>query len=172
MVQDFLNLTRLEEGKLQIVKHEFELYPLISEIAEEGQFLSTMHTINILGCQDLKVYADKEKLGHVLSNLLSNAIKYSPKGGDIFINCELIDKKARISVTDQGLGIKKSDQKRIFERFYRVKNEEVQAASGFGIGLYLASEILAHHDSQIQINSKEGFGSTFFFDLHLAGTRN
>lgn len=168
MVQDFLNVSRLEEGKLQIIKKQFEISPVIREVAEDGQFLTTQHTINILGCGDLKVYGDKEKLTHVLSNLLSNAIKYSPAGGYIFIKCEAQDNKARISVTDQGVGIKKSDQKRIFERFYRVANEKVQTASGFGIGLYLASEILTHHDSQLQINSKEGVGSTFFFDLDIA----
>ncbi|SMC89388.1 PAS domain S-box protein [Pedobacter africanus] len=168
MVQDFLNVTRLEEGKLQIIKKQFELSSMIHEVAEEGQFLTTKHTINILGCDDLKVYGDKEKLSHVLSNLLSNAIKYSPNGGYIFIKCESLNNKARISVTDQGVGIKKSDQKRIFERFYRVNNDQAQAASGFGIGLYLASEILARHNSQLQINSKEGVGSTFFFDLDIS----
>ena len=168
MVQDFLNVTRLEEGKLQILKQEFELAPLIKEIAEDGQFLSNQHIINIVNCDELKVYADKEKLGHVLSNLLSNAIKYSPKGGLIFIKCETIAKKVRVSITDQGIGIKKSDQKRIFERFYRVDDENEYTASGFGIGLYLASEILAYHNSQIHINSKENKGSTFFFDLEIS----
>lgn len=168
MVQDFLNVTRLEEGKLQILKQEFELAALIKEIADDGHFLSTLHNITILNCEDLKVYADKEKIGHVLSNLLSNAIKYSPQGGDIFIKCESLDKKVRISITDQGIGIKKSDQKRIFERFYRVDDENKYTASGFGIGLYLASEILAYHNSQIQIISKEGVGSTFFFDLEIS----
>lgn len=168
MVQDFLNVTRLEEGKLQILKQEFELAPLIKEIAEDGQFLSNQHTINIINCDELKVYADQEKLAHVLSNLLSNAIKYSPKGGYIFIKCEPLDKKVRISITDQGIGIKPSDQKRIFERFYRVDDENQYTASGFGIGLYLASEILSYHNSQIQISSKEGIGSTFFFDLDIS----
>lgn len=169
MVQDFLNVTRLEEGKLQILKQEFELAPLIKEIAEDGQFLSNQHTINIINCDELKVYADQEKLAHVLSNLLSNAIKYSPKGGYIFIKCEPLDKKVRISIKDQGIGIKPSDQKRIFERFYRVDDENQYTASGFGIGLYLASEILSYHNSQIQISSKEGIGSTFFFDLDISG---
>lgn len=169
MVQDFLNVTRLEEGKLQIQKQEFELAPLIKEIADDGQFLSNQHTVNIINCEELKVYADKEKLGHVLSNLLSNAIKYSPNGGSILIKCESLDKKVRISVTDQGIGIKKSDQKRIFERFYRVDDENEYTASGFGIGLYLAAEILSYHNSKIHINSKEGKGATFFFDLEISG---
>ncbi|MBC8984921.1 PAS domain S-box protein [Pedobacter sp. N36a] len=169
MVQDFLNVTRLEEGKLQIMKQEFELAPLVKEIAEDGQFLSTLHIINIVNCEDLKVYADKEKLGYVLSNLLSNAIKYSPQGGYVFIKCERLDEKVRISITDQGIGIKKSDQKRIFERFYRVDDENEYTASGFGIGLYLASEILTYHNSEIHIHSKEGVGSTFFFDIEISG---
>lgn len=169
MVQDFLNVTRLEEGKLQIQKQEFELAPLIKEIADDGQFLSNQHTFNIINCEELKVYADKEKLGHVLSNLLSNAIKYSPNGGSILIKCESLNKKIRIAITDQGIGIKKSDQKRIFERFYRVDDENQYTASGFGIGLYLAAEILSYHNSKIHINSKEGKGATFFFDLEISG---
>lgn len=168
MVQDFLNVTRLEEGKLQIQKQEFELAPLIKEIADDGQFLSNQHTFNTINCDELKVFADKEKLGHVLSNLLSNAIKYSPNGGYIFIKCEPLDHKVRISVTDQGIGIKPLDQKRIFERFYRVDDENEYTPSGFGIGLYLASEILSYHNSQIHIHSKEGLGSTFFFDLDIS----
>lgn len=167
MVQDFLNLTRLEESRLQITKQKLELLPLINEVVEDGQFLTTRHTLNVIGCEDINVFADREKLGHVLINLLSNAIKYSPEGDYIFIKCELLNGKVRVSVTDQGVGIKKNDQKRIFERFYRVKNEQINTASGFGIGLYLVSEILLQHNSQIQINSKEGVGSTFFFDLDI-----
>ncbi|WGQ10610.1 PAS domain S-box protein [Pedobacter gandavensis] len=168
MVQDFLNVTRLEEGKFQILKQEFELAPLVKEVADDEQFISNQHIINIVNCEELKVYADKEKLGHVLTNLLNNAIKYSPKGGNIFIECATIGKKVRISITDHGIGIKKSDQKKIFERFYRVDDENEYTASGFGIGLYLASEILSYHNSQIHIQSKEGKGATFFFDLEIS----
>ncbi|MEQ7801825.1 PAS domain S-box protein [Pedobacter sp. ASV1-7] len=167
MVQDFLNLTRLEESRLQVTRQQLELLPLIREVVEDGQFLTTRHTLNVIGCEDINVFADREKLGHVLINLLSNAIKYSPQGDYIFIKCEPLNGKVRVSVTDQGVGIKESDQKRIFERFYRVKNQQINAASGFGIGLYLVSEILSQHNSQIQLNSKEGVGSTFFFDLEI-----
>jgi signal transduction histidine kinase len=113
------------------------------------------------------INADKEKIGQVLNNLLSNAIKYSPKGGNITISCKPIDGKVRIAVTDEGVGINKGDQKKLFDRFYRVKNEKVKTVSGFGIGLYLVSEIVRYHNSKIEVASTEDHGSTFYFDLDI-----
>src|SRR5690606_37945050 len=118
-------------------------------------------------CPGIKVNADREKIGQVLINLLSNAIKYSPNGGNITIGTILHEGKVRISVTDEGVGINPADQKKLFSRFYRVKNEKVKNVSGFGIGLYLISEIMNYHNSKIYVESREGTGSTFYFDLEV-----
>ena len=99
-------------------------------------------------------------------NLLSNAIKYSPRGGNITIGCEKLSGKTKIYVSDEGVGINPDDQKRLFERFYRSKNEKMKTISGFGIGLYLVAEILKYHDSKIEVDSTEGKGSTFYFFLN------
>lgn len=167
LIQDFLNLARLEDGKMRLNKENFELHPFIEEIVNEAQFLATNHTIHFTDCKGIFINADKEKIGQVLNNLLSNAIKYSPKGGDIHINCKTIDGKIRIAVTDEGVGINKNDQKKLFDRFYRVKNEKLKTVSGFGIGLYLVSEIVRYHNSKIEVESTEDEGSTFYFDLDI-----
>jgi len=165
MINDFLSLARLEEGKISLKFEEFNLKQVIDETVLDAQFLSTNHSIQVTGCNDIAVNADRDKIGQVLMNLLSNAIKYSPKGGDITIDCQKVEKGVKVSVTDHGIGISEKDQKKLFDRFYRVQNERVKTVSGFGIGLYLVSEILKYHDSKIEVESEEGKGSTFYFTL-------
>jgi two-component system sensor histidine kinase VicK len=167
MIQDFLNLARLEEGKITINKERFELHPLLEEISGDAQFLTSKHTISMQDCDQIFVSADRDKIGHVLMNLLSNAIKYSPAGGKVTLGCLAGKEKVKIYVRDEGVGISQADQQRLFERFYRVNNDKLKSISGFGIGLFLASEILRDHNSKIEVESTEGLGSTFYFSLDL-----
>ncbi|MET4137923.1 PAS domain S-box protein [Pedobacter sp. UYP1] len=165
MIHDFLSLARMEEGKLQIERREVELHPLIVEIAEDAKFLTSQHTIKLIDCEDVAIFADRDKIAQVLMNLVSNAIKYSPEGGLITLGCEKQTGKVKIYVSDQGIGISPQDQKRLFERFYRVNNNGIKTVPGFGIGLYLVSEILRYHDSEIVVESEENAGSVFYFYL-------
>ncbi|MBB5623526.1 PAS domain S-box-containing protein [Pedobacter cryoconitis] len=165
MIHDFLSLARMEEGKLQIEKREVELHPLMMEIAEDAKFLTSLHTIKLIDCEGIIINADRDKIGQVLMNLVSNAIKYSPEGGLITLGCERQNGKVKIYVSDQGIGISPNDQKRLFERFYRVNNNGIKTVPGFGIGLYLVSEILRYHDSEIVVESEENVGSVFYFYL-------
>jgi two-component system sensor histidine kinase VicK len=167
MIGDFLSLAKLEEGTIKLNKQLFNLKPLIEEIIIDAQFLTSIHTINIIDC-DVNVYADKDKIGQVLINLLSNAIKYSPSGGAVTIGSEKHGGKVKIYVSDEGVGINLKDQTRLFDRFYRVENEQVKTVSGFGVGLYLVSEILRYHNTDIEVQSREGAGSTFHFNLDIA----
>jgi PAS domain S-box-containing protein len=167
MIQDFLDLAKMEEGKIQLNLTKFGLLTLFEEILTDPQFKSTKHDIEINMDQHISLVADRDKIGQVLINLLSNAIKYSPQGGKIRLGSEIEDKNVRIYVSDQGLGIALSDQKRLFDRFYRVNDDRVKSVSGFGIGLYFVSEILRYHNSNIEVTSKEGVGSTFYFSLAL-----
>jgi two-component system sensor histidine kinase VicK len=165
MIHDFLSLARLEEGKIRINKEEFELHDLIEEIANDAQFLTSSHNVKLVDCKDISINADKDKIGQVLINLLSNAIKYSPKGGTITMGCTQNGDNLKIYVSDEGIGISPTDQKRLFDKFYRVKDEKIRTISGFGIGLYLVAEILRYHDTEIKVESTEGIGSTFYFML-------
>lgn len=172
MIDDFLSVARLEEGKVPLNIAPFNFHELAEEVSGDLQFLTTKHIITLKDCKDLNLNADRDKIGQVLSNLISNAIKYSPDGGSITVSCKKEGTKARISVTDEGVGIKPVDQIRLFERFYRAYNEKLQMVSGFGIGLYLVSEILRFHKSKIELESKENVGSTFYFrlDIHRSKT--
>jgi two-component system sensor histidine kinase VicK len=163
MIHDFLNLARLEDGKIGLHKTLFDLHPLIEEIASEAPFLTTNHPIRMVDCENIRLEADRDKLGQVLNNLLTNAIKYSPKGGTITIGCEKLGGRVKIFIKDEGVGISAEDQKRLFERFYRSKDEKIKTVSGFGIGLYLVAEILRYHGSQIAVESAPDAGATFYF---------
>lgn len=150
-------------------KKSFQLLPLVQEIISDTKMLSRKHTVRLIDCESAYIFADRDKIGQVLINLMSNAVKYSPQGGAITIGCrQKKDKRINIFVSDEGMGISEIDQKRLFERFYRIDNYKSQNIAGFGIGLYLVSEILRRHDSKIEVKSQEGQGSTFSFDMPLA----
>jgi PAS domain S-box-containing protein len=167
MINDFLNLARLEEGKMGLTMERFELHTLIEELAADAQFLAAGHHIQLVGCEEIMVYADRDKMSQIMINLLSNAVKYSPRGSTIRIGCEKEGGSVKVYVSDDGVGISKTDQRKLFERFYRVESEKMKTVSGFGIGLYLVSEILKYHGSKIQVDSEEGRGSTFWFELEM-----
>ncbi len=167
MINDFLNLARLEEGKVRMNKERFELHVLMEELTADAQFLAAGHTIKLEGCEEVVVNADRDKISQIMINLLSNAVKYSPKGSTIAMGCEKHGDSVKVYVSDEGVGISPADQKRLFERFYRVENEKMKTVSGFGIGLYLVSEILKYHGSRIEVESEEGKGATFWFELKV-----
>jgi two-component system sensor histidine kinase VicK len=172
MINGFLNISRLEAGKILIDKHHFDLEQLIEEMIRETRMTVTSHEIRFEPCQPVVVSADMDKIGSVITNLISNAVKYSPKGKLIDIKCELTDGFARVSVHDEGMGIKPADLENLFERYYRVESKHTQHISGFGIGLYLSAEIIQRHDGRIWAESKSGVGSTFYFSLPLIKTKS
>lgn len=167
MIHDFLSLARLDDGKITLNQSVFELHPLLSEAVMDVKILNSKHEIELIACEEILLYADRDKVGQVLNNLLSNAIKYSPDGGKITIGCVKTAGNVKVFVKDQGVGINKADQQRLFQRFFRSTNEKLKMVSGFGIGLYLVSEVLRFHDSKIELESEENVGSTFAFTLPI-----
>lgn len=167
MINGFLNISRLESGKILIDKQRFDMEELIGEVTEEISITVTSHVINFTPCQPVMVNADRDKISSVISNLVSNAVKYSPKGKHIEIKCELQDQNVIVSVKDEGMGIKPQDMDMIFDRYYRVESAHTQHISGFGIGLYLSAEIIRQHHGEISVDSESGVGSVFYFSLPL-----
>jgi two-component system sensor histidine kinase VicK len=165
MIHDFLNLSRLEEGKMDLSLSTFSLRELMEEVLSDALILAPDHLLEYNGCPDVEIFADRDKIGQVMTNLLNNAVKYSATGSTINIGCSLENGHVRFSFSDQGVGISETDQQRLFERFYRVKNDKSRMVSGFGIGLYLVAEILKLHGSSIKLTSKPGEGSEFSFSL-------
>ncbi|MDR6781955.1 PAS domain S-box-containing protein [Pedobacter africanus] len=171
MINGFLNISRLESGKIQINRQAFNICELIKEVVAEINLTGINHIINIRECEDAVVMADREKIDSVLSNLLGNAIKYSPKGSEVTIDCYKQDSYTYIRVSDRGLGISEADCAHIFDRYYRVESDPISQASGFGIGLYLSAEIVHHHNGKIWVESEIGKGAQFYFSLPLEEIR-
>jgi two-component system CheB/CheR fusion protein len=167
LIHGFLDLSRLEPGKLKLARTSFDICALIEEVLTESRVLSNTHSIRFESPGELTVNADRAKIGQVVSNLVNNAIKYSARGSYIILQCEVNDNDVVVSVTDEGIGIKPRDQEKIFQRFYRAEEDQSRNISGFGIGLYLSSEIIQRHRGKIWVKSVEGEGSTFYFSLPI-----
>lgn len=167
MINGFLNISRLESGKIHVDKTLLNFTSLVMEAIDELQLSSASHEL-VMECKDLHmVSADREKIISVVTNLLANAVKYSPAGGRVATNCRVVDHTLIFSVADNGIGIAAHDLERIFERYYRVSGKETKHISGFGIGLYLSAEIVRLHRGSIWAESELGKGSIFYFSLPL-----
>lgn len=167
MINGFLNVSRLESGKIFLIKEDFRLDELVEEMIADARMTMSSHTVIFNLIEPVTVHADLDKIGSVISNLLSNAVKYSPKGKNITITCRAEGDEALVSVQDEGMGIKQSDLEKIFDRYYRVESSHTQTVSGFGIGLYICAEVVKRHNGNIWVESEKGIGSTFSFTLPL-----
>lgn len=167
LINGFLNVSRLESGKLVIEKQTFDLTDLIREMIGDIRMAVSSHSFVFDPLSEVKVLADRDKIGAVISNLLSNAVKYSPKGNLVTVTCERNDIEVIISVRDEGLGISPQDLPKLFDRYYRVASEHTRHISGFGVGLYLSAEIIERHEGRIWVESEKGAGSAFYFALPL-----
>jgi PAS domain S-box-containing protein len=163
MINGFLNITRLESGKIHIDKQRFDMAELVLESESETVLMNATHTFIFHPVEPTIVLADRDKIGQVINNLISNAVKYSKSGSIIQIACVTEEGLARFSVSDEGIGIEQRHLEELFKRYYRVENNN--HISGFGIGLYLSAEIIERHDGRIWAESIPGQGSTFYFTL-------
>lgn len=167
MINGFLNISRLESGKINIDKQAFDIGSLIADIIDETSLTVSADLIRFERHEAVTVNADRDKIGSVISNLISNALKYSPRSTPVEIACTAKNGQVVVSVKDEGMGIKPDDLLKIFDRYYRVEADHMQHISGFGIGLYLSSEIVQRHGGHIWAESEPGKGSTFYFSLPL-----
>jgi signal transduction histidine kinase len=140
---------------------------MIREIVDEVGHTEPGYQISFEADCDKEVFADRGRIGQVLINLLTNAIKYSPNDKKIAVRSFAEENNVLISVADYGIGISKPDQQKIFQRFYRVEGKDEKTFPGFGIGLFIASEIIRRHHGRIGVESEPGKGSLFFFSLPL-----
>ncbi|MHA4812057.1 PAS domain-containing sensor histidine kinase [Flavitalea flava] len=165
MINGFLNISRLESGKIELKMQKFDLNAIIKEVINDITHFDASHSISFEIKETISVVADKDKIEHVVSNFLTNAIKYSPNGTAIGVKALVEGNLVCVSVKDEGIGIEDHDKEKLFERFYRVKRNDTQRVSGFGIGLYLSAEIIHRHKGKIWVQSENGRGSTFYFTL-------
>lgn len=169
IVQDLLDISRLTRGELELAVEGIDLAELAEEVVHRMALTTTKHRMMLSRLEPVIVQGDRARLEQVLSDLIDNAIRYSPKGGDIQVEVTVKDKKAIVSVKDQGVGITKEKQERIFERFYRAHTGTMYDYGGLGIALYMAKEVISRHGGKLWFESVENGGSTFHFSLPLRG---
>lgn len=164
LVEDLLELSRLEASELSDYDlQDVDLAHLTDEVRREAQTLTSeaQHTIEVEGEAGVTIRGRPEELHSALFNLVSNALRYSPDGGVVKIGWQCKNDRVRLSVADQGVGIKKDQIARLTERFYRVDKARSRNTGGTGLGLAIVKHILQRHEARLQIDSEWGKGSTF-----------
>jgi heavy metal sensor kinase len=172
LVGGLLMLAQAESGKLSLSLKPVQLDALLVEVFQEMRVLagSKVH-VHLKEIDQLEVTGDRDRLKQVLLNLTSNAIQYTPQGGDVFLSLAKVNDQARLVVSDTGPGIPAEDLPHIFERFYRAEKSRTRSrTSGFGLGLSIAHWIVEHHGGRIEVESRDGKGTTFFIWLPLETT--
>lgn len=166
LVNDLLNVGRIQKGQLPLNKTTFVISELISSCCNPIS-IAGKHNIHISGDKKLLVHADPDRIDQVIVNLINNAIKYAPGSQDISISIEKCDGMAKITVKDYGAGIPEDKLLRLFDPYFRVDSTAYHA-SGLGLGLFICSEIIKRHGGQIGVESELAKGSAFWFTLPLS----
>lgn len=173
LVNSLLNISRIESGRLTIEPKPTDLLSLVNSTLTKvnPEAIKANVKISISAAKDLpKINIDPNLISNVYLNLIANSIKYTPEKGQVVIAMGKEGDSIVSSVKDNGVGIPKDEQKRIFERFFRGSNVSSTAGGSTGLGLYLAKQIVEASGGKIWFESKEGVGSTFYFSLPLAGS--
>jgi len=170
IVQDLEYIARIESGELSLDYANFDLVGLVEEVFEMHEMGARKAEIKLLlnrrSDKPVMVYADRKRILVVLSNLVVNGIAYGRKGGWVKVDFMDMDKHLLVEVADNGISIAEADQKRIFERFYRVDKSRSREQGGTGLGLAIVKHFVEAHGHAINIRSEEGVGTAFSFALN------
>jgi two-component system, OmpR family, phosphate regulon sensor histidine kinase PhoR len=169
MVQELLDLSRIESGGPLVMLDEVDLGRLAAASVERLRLFAERQDVNLQ--TDVAdglptVRGNEDRLGQVFVNLLHNAVKFSPDGGVVVVQVRAMAKEVIVSVEDHGIGIPKADQSRIFERFY-MADKARRRGGGTGLGLAIARHVVEAHGGRIRVESHEGRGSTFSFSVPI-----
>jgi two-component system phosphate regulon sensor histidine kinase PhoR len=171
IIEDLLLASHLSSGKLRLAIEECDPEELLTGVVEAQQLRVLPGNVQLVVDVEPKlplVRADPNQLRQVLNNLVDNAVKYSPDGGEVRVAATANGSSVRFSVSDKGLGIPLSEQRRIFEKFYRLDPNMTRGIGGTGLGLYISSELVRRFNGRLWVDSREGEGSTFHVELPTA----
>lgn len=168
LIDDLLNVSRLQSGRFIVNKVRTNLGKLVLEEIEQAMMMADSHKIKIeYDSSDWdklpEVDLDQGKIGEVISNMIDNAIFYSKPGSSIAITLVQNGNGLEFRVKDSGIGVPKEEQGDLFTKFYRATNARTKRPDGTGIGLFLAKKIITGHGGDVIFESAEGAGSTFGF---------
>ncbi|SEN95642.1 two-component system, chemotaxis family, CheB/CheR fusion protein [Mucilaginibacter gossypiicola] len=164
LLNDLLDVTKIQEGKLQLNCERFDAIAMVRESIEEVRVQGGAHNLVFEYAEGAEITADRARLEQVINNFLTNAIKYSPNNDRVEIQCGIAGGQFCVKVKDFGIGIPENKREFLFDRFYRVQESSTHFA-GLGLGLYICSEIVKRHHGKIGVESQEGKGSTFWFSV-------
>ena len=174
IINDILDISKIESGKFEISKNGFDLRELLEQIVQLYTVSAMQKNIRLFYTMDenipIHLVSDETKLKQVISNILSNAIKFTPQNGKVFFDIKLLNiknhrAKIKFSIKDEGIGISLENQKKIFEPFSQADGSISRKFGGTGLGLAICLNIVKLLGSEIKLESVENKGSTFFFEL-------
>ncbi len=168
LINDVLDLQKIESGRLKLVRRECDLRELLERAAHDFKpsFESKAQLLHLRASSELpSTLADPAKIMQVLVNLIGNALKFTPAGGEVTISADSTATGVEVSITDNGPGIPKEVQERIFERFTQLERRNGPGSMGTGLGLAIARSIVALHEGEVSVQSTAEQGSTFRFSL-------
>jgi two-component system, OmpR family, phosphate regulon sensor histidine kinase PhoR len=172
MVNELLDLSRIESGTAQLLLDDVDLVRVVQTTVERLRLFAERQGLRIvleLPESVSRVRGDEDRLGQVLINLLHNAVKFSPNGGDVVVGIRESETNGKgeaiVWVRDPGIGVARADLDRIFERFYKADRARVRGRGGTGLGLSIARHVVESHGGRIWAESVEGAGSTFSFAI-------
>jgi signal transduction histidine kinase len=162
LVADILDVSRLNQGRLQVTMKEMNMADLARTVTDSFKMPAEQKglTISFEGPASALVMADPDRLRQVMVNLIGNAVKYTPKGS-ISVEVKENGGSVALRVSDTGMGITAEEQKNLFQKFYRVKSEETREITGTGLGLWITAEIVKRMNATISVESIKGVGSHF-----------
>jgi two-component system phosphate regulon sensor histidine kinase PhoR len=164
ITEDVLLASRLDHGDLRLEREPVDLAELVRAAVETmSEQLPESVTLQIRPNGHVTAVGDPDRIEQVLLNLIDNAVKYSPDGGEVTVSTAPAERRARVEVSDEGLGIPPAEHDSVFEKFYRGRSVEVP--TGTGLGLYISRELVRRMGGSIGVQSKLGTGSTFYFEL-------
>ncbi|MDP9352085.1 MAG: PAS domain-containing protein, partial [Chloroflexota bacterium] len=168
LINDLLDVSRIESGKVEFDMQPFDLNLAVEEIVHEIE--ATMPGLKLeleQQAEGVWVYGDRIRIQQVITNLVTNAVKYSDKSKDVNVCVQREAAKALVTVTDRGIGIPNQQQAQVFNLYFRGANASANNYGGLGLGLYISKTILDRHGGEIGLHSEEGVGSTFYFSLPI-----
>ncbi|MDP3435164.1 MAG: ATP-binding protein [Bacteroidota bacterium] len=172
IVEDLESITKLESGELTLNLVNFDMVKLTEDVFELAQMLANERNITLQFItktdKPVMVKADKKRIMEVMNNLVGNGIKYGKKRGHVKVGFYDLHETVLIEVSDNGIGMDKSDLPRVFERFYRVDKSRSREQGGTGLGLSIVKHIIEAHDQTINVKSIADKGTTFTFTLEKA----
>jgi signal transduction histidine kinase len=172
IVDQLLNVARLDTGDLQVNLAPTDVRAVVSDViqlAAQAPSANGHDFVVDLPDQPLDAEADSDKLRQILANLVDNAVKFSPDGGRVTVAARANDEVVEVKVLDEGIGIPEEEQRRIFTKFYRGESmARDPATTGTGLGLFIAHGLVSAMGGRMWVDSREGAGSSFAFELPLA----